>query len=566
VPRRRGAAQAWGGWAVAALLYVLGLGLMFRFVWLPGPARSIGDDADGAILVATLEHWFRVFEGAAADWRSPGWFWPATDTLGLTDTYFLIALPYALFRVLGLGLFDAYNAAVAVLATVGFWGFVALARRGGVPAAVAGALGLVFAFGALPTYKLVHGQTYAVMFAPILGLLLLAAWRRRGAPAAAAGWAAAAGLLYGLLTLTAPQTAWFLAFAAGLAAAVALLLTALDGALPRRAEAARLARQAVPVAAGGLVGLALGLVPVVLVYAGALAGHRRAWAETLLYLPRFADVVHVQPGNLLWDDALHRAGITEMPGVPDAEIALGFTPALALVAVASFIALWPVRRVAGRHPWDHAAQAFLVAAALGWLLTVNYGSVQPWHAVFDLVPGANGIRTPFRIQLASLFFLCLGVAHVASRTLAAAGRLGSVRLSVAVGAILALCAVEQAGRGPITRDTAAEEGWLLASRRPAFPCAAFHLLPAPTGSGAPWYLQQSDAMLLSMRLGMPTLAGNSSWFPLGYDMPHVDLPDYRQRALAWIDAHGLRDQVCGVEPRTGRWEQGIAPLLPGAGS
>lgn len=558
------AAGTWAGWTWAAALYLAGMMLMFRFAWLPGPARSIGGNGDGTILIATLEHWLHVFQGRAADWRSPGWFWPATDTLGLTDTYFLIALPYAAFRTLGLGLFDAYTATVAVLSTAGFWSFVALTRRGGVPAAVGGALAYVFAFGALPTFKLIHGQTYAVMLAPILGLLLLSAWR--AARGRAAAWAAAAGLSYGLLTFTAPQTAWFLGFVAGLAAAAALLLAAASGALPRPAEVPGLARRCGPLAAGGALGLAVGLVPVVLAYAGSLSGHRRIWAEALMYLPRFTDVLHVQPGNMVWDGPLHLAGIAEMPNSPDAEVALGFTPVLAFSALAALLLLGRARRIAGPHPWDLPARAFLAAAVLGWLITVNYGDASPWHLVFDMVPGANGIRTPFRIQLASLFFLCVGLAHAAARGVAVATADRSPRLAAVIAAVLALCVVEQAGPAPATRDTSKMEGWFLAAHRPGFPCEAFYLLPPPANPGQPWNEQQSDAMLLSQWLRMPTLAGDSSWFPLGYDMPHTDWPDYTARAMRWIDSHKLRDRVCGVEPRTGRWEPGVGPLLRAAGS
>ena len=71
----------------------------------------------------------------------------------------------------------------------------------------------------------------------------------------------------------------------------------------------------------------------------------------------------------------------------------------------------------------------------------------------------------------------------------------------------------------------------------------------------------SDAMLLSQWLGMPTIAGNSSWYPAGYDFVRTDQPDYPGKALAWIAGHGLRDHVCGVDPRTRQWQPGVAPLL-----
>ncbi|MBV9748726.1 MAG: hypothetical protein JO157_07920 [Acetobacteraceae bacterium] len=545
-------------------LYAAGMALMFRFAWLPGPSASIGDTADGMILTATLEHWFRVFTGRAADWLSPGWFWPATGTLGLTDTYFLIALPYGVVRALGFGPFGSYTASVAVLATTGFWGLVGLTRRCGVPAAIAGAMAFVFAFGALPTFKLHHGQTYTVMLAPILGLLLHSAWRSRKG-AATAAWAGAAGVMYGLMTLTAPQTAWFLGFSAGLAGIALLLLTVPFGVLPVSRKREELLQKTVTIAAGGALGLAVGFVPVLLVYSSALAGRRRFWADVLSFSPRFTDLLNVQPGNLLWEGPLRLAGITDIPGRSVSEMALGFTPVLALSALVALLLLGRARRLAGPHPWDLPARAFLAAAFMGWLITVNYGAVAPWRLVFDYVPGASGIRTPFRIQLASFFFLCFGLAHAAARAMAVAAARSSPGLAAAIGAVLALCVVEQAGPTTTVRNTRELARWLVASHRPSFPCEAFYVLPLSKPSYLQWFEQESDAMMLSQWIGMPTLNGNSSWMPRGYEMVHIDWPNYAANKLAWIDAHDLRDRVCGVEPRAGRWEPGVGPLLRAAG-
>ena len=66
--------------------------------------------------------------------------------------------------------------------------------------------------------------------------------------------------------------------------------------------------------------------------------------------------------------------------------------------------------------------------------------------------------------------------------------------------------------------------------------------------------------MLSERIGMPTVNGNSSFYPEGWNMPFTDKPDYAGKALAWIDAHGVRDRVCGADPRRGLWVEGVGPL------
>ncbi len=538
------------GWVGAWLLFAAGLGLMFRNVWLPGPAWSVGDNGDGVIEIATLEHWFRFLTGGlltrgAGSLVSAPWFFPAPGSLGRTDTYALVAVPYSLVRLAGWGPFGAYTASVAVLATAGFWGMVGLLRRASVGPAVGGVFGFVFAFGAMPLFKLGHGQTYLVMLAPVLGLMLVAGWRRRG-------WAVAAGVLFGLLTLTAAQTAWFLGLEAGLLLVVAALFSGRAGVGAAWRERVALVRTG----AAWFAGLVVGLVPFALVYRGSF-GLRRGWEEVRFYQPRFSDLLNVQPGEALWFDLLHRMGIADGPGRPAAEVMLGFTPGLVAFGAAGLVLFGRVR---GRDGWDVAAWAGIAVAFLGWVLTVRWGRVDPWHWIYAVVPGAASVRTPFRIQLASSFFLCFGLGVFSSRVVwASAGRAWVPAL---VGAGLAVVALEQVGPPPPGRATAPMAQWLVASRKPDFACTAFYVLPT-LRVAEPWFEVQSDAILLAVWLGLPTINGNSSWYPEGWDLLFTDRADYAARALAWIDRNGLRELVCGVDPRAGVWVEGVGPLTVG---
>lgn len=540
----------------APVLYVAGLLMMLRREW-PLPARrSMGDNEDGAVLIATLEHWFHVFTGQSAAWLSPGWFWPATNTVSYTDTYFLMALPYAAARGLGLDPFDSYDVVAVVLATAGFWSFAALARSLGSGTLVGAAFAFVFAFGALATFKLGHGQTYTVMLAPVLGLLLLAGWRRQGPPAAAC--AAAAGLLYGLLALTAPQTAWFLGFDAALAlliAAVASLLPAFRPTLTRDAV-----RRLAALAAGGAVGLAVGLVPVAVIYGQTIAGRARNWDELHAFMPRLADIVNLPPGNAVWSRLLDLTGIADRTGRAYWEVALGFTPGMLAAAAAGVVLT--ARSQPGTRP-DRPAKALLLGVLLvpilAWLLTIEVDGVSAWRTVYDFVPGASGIRTPFRIQLASLFFLCLGAAIALPPALEAARLAGRRWQRGLIAALVCLCVVEQANPGPSTRDTAPVRRWLAAAHRPGFPCDVFYILPQ-TVPPLPWPTRQADAMLLVQAIGMPTVNGLSSWYPPGWELLEPDSPGYGANVLAWAAAHGGGASFCGVDPRAGRWVAGLAPL------
>ncbi len=532
---------------LSILLFLAGMLSLFRH-WLPWfGLGALGGEGDGAITRATLEHWWHVSIGSAQDWKTPGWFWPARNTLGLTDTYVLFAVPYAIARGIGLSMSCAFDCSIAVFAVAGYWGFIALMRGLGARLGVAAAFGFVFAFGSLVTMKLGHAQTYTIMLAPILGLLLLAAWRRSGWPSAC--YTSAAALVFCAITLTAPQTGWFLALESAIVAVIFRMVT------PRHAWVEQRRRLAM-MAAGGAVGCLLGAIPVALVYAGTSKNHR-SWHEVQTFMPRLTDVVNVQSRNVLWHHILYLTGISNTNGRPVAEIALGFTPTLLVVAVLSLLYVSSRQRARPDTPMlDALALACLATPFIAWLLTAEVKGHSLWWFIYRIVPGGSGIRTPFRIQLASLFFMCCGVSYAVSAW-AASRRHGSARSHVLVAGALALCVVEQANGGPSYYDDRASASWLSRAGHPPPACRAFYLLPySGTDRLLPWPIQQPDAMLLSQVTGLPTVNGNSSWYPPGWQLFEPNRPEYFGHLRHWLDDHPVAG-ICGVAPREGRWTVGI---------
>ena len=548
------------GWLWALLLFAIGFCLTFRMVLFHNGAYSIGENGDGIIVIATLEHWYHVVLGNSGGWRTTGFFYPARGTLGLTDTYFLYAIPYVASRALGLGLFAAFNASVFAFSMVGYWSMYALCRRmlAAAPLFAAGAA-TIFAFGVMPIWKLLHAQTYTVMFAPAVCLLLLAGWHaRQGSRKLLLG--AATGLLCGLILLSAAQTAWFLCFTFGLAGVTWLLLER-----PRLAPGA--VRSQSPIVAGLVLGLAISSVPVLAVYLPMVSQGTRDFAEVLAYSPHVADLIYVPPGTPVWSDLLQTIGPTEYSRMPSGEMALGYTPGFLFVVVAAAVSLCLMKRRPGAtRSLDHMAIACVVAALLSWALQLGYSGahLHPWAIVFRYIPGAQAIRTPFRIQLAAQFLMCVAFAHLLTRhTTAAAAAVrapgaGSarVRRSAAILILLGLgygvSLMEQMGPGPLLRSNAELTTWLSAVHRPPLPCEAFYLMPDPTSS-KPFWQRQSDAMLLSQWVGLPTLNGSSSWMPPGWALMHPEAPDYPANLRRWIDINNLQGKVCGVDEQTGQW-------------
>jgi hypothetical protein len=65
------------------------------------------------------------------------------------------------------------------------------------------------------------------------------------------------------------------------------------------------------------------------------------------------------------------------------------------------------------------------------------------------------------------------------------------------------------------------------------------------------YLDQTDAMWISLRAGLPTLNGLAGWFPPGWDF--IGAVDNFDAARRWITHTGLREQVCMYDRATRQW-------------
>lgn len=148
---------------------------MFWSVLLHPKTYSLGDYGDGPILIATLEHWNDVVLGhPIAGVPSDGFFYPAPGTLGLTDTFFLYALPYCALRAVNIGPFAAFTASVLLFAGIGFWTMQELCPAMEGCSTVCRGCSLPVYFGAMMSWGLDHAQTYTTVLAPCVCLCLLA--------------------------------------------------------------------------------------------------------------------------------------------------------------------------------------------------------------------------------------------------------------------------------------------------------------------------------------------------------------------------------------------------------
>jgi hypothetical protein len=533
----------------AGLLFAFGFSRMFR-KWLFGGFDGIfGDQGDARLIIAVHEHWYRVFSGNWSDWLNPPFFHPEQGVLGFTDAYLLYAAGYVPFRFLGADPFTAFMLVMAALSVIGFFGFIRLAMADfGVSAASAAVGAFLFAFANMMIVKVGHPQSYCAMLLPIVCHLIASAFKaERGGAAMLA--AAAAGLLHALIFSTAYFTGWF----ATLFAIVALLFfAALRGAAIKQ-DAVRILSTRRHVLAAWIAGFAIGIVPFLVIHGPVwLKGHRRAFSEVLHFAPAFSDIVNLGPGNWMWRWLMLAAGILGPPERRFGEFELGFTPGVLIVVIVMTILLLRSSRARTTANAVETRTVVLTALALAlftcWLAQLSYFGVRPWYAIWALVPGAAAVRTMFRFQI---------VLDLAAALLVAVA-LDRIRFQLSRGPLVAallacVLIVEQINRGPVSFSRAEQLAWLERVPPPPAHCRAFYLAPGPLPAGLTATTIQPDAMLVAVRLGIPTVNGVSGVYPVDWRFFDPSAPDYVPALRDWSTRNGLGAGLCGLQSRTGRW-------------
>jgi hypothetical protein len=527
---------------LAPLLFAVGFAWIFRGWLFNGFDGAFGDEADGYLALAIIEHWRHVFAGTAY-WSDPKFFYPERGTLGYTDALFLIGTVHAVFRALGADVFTAYMLAMSVLAIVGYFGFLRLAVRHFAISPAAAAVGaFLFAFANVDAVKLVHVQAYCAMLLPLLCDLVLSAWQsvkhRRGVVLSVA-----AGLLYAALFLTAFQTAWFFG-------CYLLLLTLLHPLVFGRAQSRVLFGEILVtrryVLLGFLAGFTAGIVPFMSLYLPVfLSGRNREFAEVVSSMPDWRDLLNVTPENAVWGHILKWLGIVGEPSRAVSELELAFTPAVLIVFALGLVML-------RSSAWQDAGNRWFVvlgaAVIVGWLLQMDYGGVRPWQAVWAFVPGAGAVRYTFRSQVIANLFVALVVA----RTLMELGR-----TRVAAVPLAAFLIVEQANLlwTPVMSRQAGL-AWINAVPPPPAGCRVFYLVPNAFPVEKEGFEHQDNAMLFAVVRGIPTINGYSSWFPDGWDLEEPARPGYAAAVHKWARSKRV-DGLCGLDPRLARWTIGL---------
>ncbi len=521
-----------------------------------------GDLADGRFELTVLEHWIKVFHGQAHA-ASPNFFYPEQGVLGDSDTFFGLALPYAVLRSLGADRYLAVQLATMLLTALGFLAMYHLLRRVGRFARSTALIGAaLFVISNMYYIYVVHPYILvSVMMAPALFLLAAEYWRQKEAkPVGARVWLSLCSVLLALVLYTSYYMGWFLILCAGI---VWLSYVACSVVATRRLQPVfRILKAAWSEKWSLLLGvlvLLVSLIPFFMLYLPVLhKTGKRNLAETRSYMPSALGIFDVGRDSLIWGRMSARLETFSSPGgIREHPVGWPLVTVLLFLGTAAYcgVQLWRSRdegRTTEKRMLCLMAAIALTCATM-WMVGVKFGHRAPvWAVLARVVPGAAAIRVPQRIDLVlniGVVLVCMFGLERLRKALAGHG----VWAYVLPGVLVVGLVVEQRNLMPthlISRQAEAEKFAKIPP--PPKECSAFYVSNW-SALQSEKIVAQTDAMMVAQLYDIPTINGLSSWFPNGWDLIGASKGHVGEEARKWARLKGLSLGFCALDMKWSTW-------------
>jgi hypothetical protein len=549
--------------AVVVAVWLAGALVFFRAQWRSGWNLVMGNDGDSRLEVYLNEHWFRVFHGQAS-WLNPQFFYPVKGLLGWSDAFLLYQVFYSPLRLAGADPFLATQLTMVLLSLVAFASCYALIRRAfGAGQVISMAFAVTFTFSNTLWVHAGAFQMNGIWLDPLIALTGLLAWR-----AAGRGDRMRAGLLgfgCGALAVLLLYTTYYVGYFSFLALAI-LIVVALavfrSGFVLAVVEGVRDRRVAVVSAAAGF-GIALWpLLETYIPAQHALPPDR--YQIALAYAGRTRDLINIGPGNVVWSSAIHSL----LPRVDLGVSTLSFapTPGLWLAGIGGAIvcAWWLHAGRSLRPAASRAAVVLAIAALVMALVPLHTRYITLWAVIYHL-PGAKAMRAIQRAEIVTGFLVLLAAAAAMTEIFAhlsasparlfSSHRSGRRWLIYPLAGLVALIMVEQLNTSPTSAVDRRVQARLVGSVRPAPPgCRVFFVVDSRNPSMY-FFEYQIDAMLLSQKLGLPTINGYTAYNPAGWNLEHPGDPGYQDQVDSWTIQEHVSGGLCQLDLAGMTWSR-----------
>lgn len=545
---------------IAAFLSVIFF--LFRVQFASNFSMLLGDRFDAIIEASILEHWFNFFSGYSS-WLEVNYFSPYLSTLGYNDGYFIYGVLFSLFRAFGLDVFLSSELVNVSLKAIGFFSTFYLCRR---------FLGLAF-FSSLLAAVLFslsngmvaqsrHAQLLSVCFSPLLACFIfwyVGSIAKRDSAGRTTLAGVAAVLLLNAWLMTAFYMAWFFVFFFFIFSSFAVFYSRLS---ISELKALFLSIKENPkvIAIPGLI-WAITVVPFLYVYLPkARETGMHSFQDVMNYAPTVANVLDPGHGNVIFGALSDLAFSHFFPSVNrSGELQVGFPPLMIITCLTIFFALWKVRR-GSRVKSLYLALVSAVFASV--LLVVKFGDFTLWKAIWQLFPGAKGMRVTARY----LLFLAFPISVLCAFAINELYVRGRILFALLLGLAVVLEQLNVTANAELDRRQ--QLSFLSSASFPPQFCKSFFVIGQRPedyknpieGAIGDIYPHNVDAMLLAEHFKLRTINGFSTFNPPFWDFRSSPAQNYMGRVRAYAKRFGLENGLCAYDLLFSKWIS--SPLYP----
>lgn len=197
-----------------------------------------------------------------------------------------------------------------------------------------------------------------------------------------------------------------------------------------------------------------------------------------------------------------------------------------------------------------AAAAFALIA-----ISVKVWDYSAWYWVYQWVPGASAMRVPGRILIVvDMMAIVIAVCTLDQFAGGLTGR-SNIRkrlIGASVVAAATILVAEQLNSAPFLLNKNQQLAKIGQYQAPDSHCEAFYVVNAEPAN-LPIGYYQNDAMMVTMKLGIPTANGYSGFQPHGAFALRPAGHEYQYRILQWLLENGATEQICELDLQTTAW-------------
>lgn len=521
-----------------------------------------GDEGDSRFIAFILEHLYRWLNNKS-EFSSPTFFYPATGTLGFSDSHALHAVVFSIIRIFEESVLKSFSISIFILNTFTYFSSFCFIRYGMKLNLFPSIIGsLIFSFNSAKLNLINHAQLQPLLLIPLISWLMILSHdecNRNNHRLKVLIYSFFAVSLYHLQLWTSFYVTWF--FTIILLFGISVLLLTQSG----RTYFKKFVKNNLNIIIFTCVIFVLFFLPFIDLYLPVLKNSGgRSYHEVDSMLPRLTSYLWMGNENLVWG-WIPKHNFYSLPMWPEHRIGIGLI--FSCFALLSFS--WALRgflkvqkgrlglnwTVLGTFPKISArfdsSKYFLLIGCLGvlvfFILSLRIDS-SLWGIIYSNIPGGNSVRAVTRYVLIAYFFVGIYSALLLHQIQQKVLR-SNIKYMFLVGLssiISILGIVEQTGFAN-SFDSIISSKWTNAVVRKIDPnCDSFYLTALPNFS-RPFWAIHTDAMMASHLTNIPTINGYSGNNPRNYNPWNPKAKDIKNSVKEWKSSMNIEGNICIIQ-------------------